>query len=103
MNMRIERWSTANAPGRSSLEYWNELLREKFIGLHVESQSSNEFTGRLSRTTLGETDAFMISASERQHVIHAADAGTLSPTGGAFILIHMRSGWLDLYNGGRTT
>ncbi|MEI9965987.1 MAG: hypothetical protein WDM92_16470 [Caulobacteraceae bacterium] len=49
----VERFSTAQMPGRARLDFWNDLAAETFKGLVVDADDPDYFHGEMVRAPLG--------------------------------------------------
>lgn len=87
-----DEWTTARVPHTRAIDYWNEVLTENVIELNVRSDVPRGFGGHIAATPLADQAAFLISARHNQHAVHAGR----TPRADHFVLIHMRSGHIDL-------
>lgn len=94
MQISGNEWTTNAVRRRKAIDYWNELLTEKVIGLDVCSDTSDGFQGRIIAQPLARQHAYMISARHNQRAIHRTDTDTCNEE--VYILIHMRSGEFHL-------
>ena len=87
-----DEWTTARVPRHRAIDYWNEVLSENVIELDVQSDVPRGFGGHIAATPLADQAAFLISARDNQHAVHQRRA----PGSDHYVLIHMRSGRIDL-------
>lgn len=85
-------WTTARVPRTQAIDYWNEVLSENVIELDVQSDVPRGFGGHIAATPLADQAAFLISARDNQRAVHTGRA----PGSDHYVLIHMRSGRIDL-------
>lgn len=93
-------WATSTVAESRSIEYWNQLLSEKVIGLDIRSDVTNGFSGRLVGTSLGDQYAYMIAAGHNQRAAHHTRTSTAVRQDEVYVLIHMRSGEFHLQTAG---
>jgi AraC-like DNA-binding protein len=53
-SIRVERYSTAAAPPKTRLAYWNELASQTFNNLVIDSEDGESFMGEMVRAPLGQ-------------------------------------------------
>lgn len=87
-----DEWTTARVPRTQAIDYWNEVLTENVIELDVQSDVPRGFGGHIAATPLADQAAFLISARHNQRAVHAGR----TPGSDHYVLIHMRSGRIDL-------
>lgn len=87
-----DEWTTARVPRTRAIDYWNEVLSENVIELDVQSDVPRGFGGHIAATPLADQAAFLISARDNQRAVHTRHA----PGSDHYVLIHMRSGRIDL-------
>ena len=88
-----DEWTTTRVPGPKAIDYWNEVLSDNVIELDVASDMASGFGGHIAASPLAGQAAFLISATHNQRAVH--DAGGRR-AGENYVLIHMRSGQMNL-------
>ncbi len=87
-----DEWTTARVPRHRAIDYWNEVLSENVIELDVQSDVARGFGGHIAATPLADQAAFLIAARHNQRAVHGEHARGSDH----YVLIHMRSGRIDL-------
>ena len=92
MQNKTNEWSTRAVDRRQAINYWNELITEKVIGLDISSDQPSGFGGRLSGVSVDHQQAYLISAEHNQRALHRVSRYSTHPSHEIYILVHMRSG-----------
>ena len=92
MQNHSNEWSTHEVDRRQAINYWNQLITEKVIGLDISSDQPAGFGGRLSGVSVDQQQAYLISAEHNQRASHQVSRYSTHPAHEIYILVHMRSG-----------
>lgn len=84
---QLETFSTVGLDGRRKLEFWNDTICDTFTPNVSDPRDPRNFTGRLSRTKVGEFRVAEVY-SDPQHVRHSR--ALVARTRAAMFFLHMQ-------------
>ena len=103
MQNEAQQWSTRAVDRRQAINYWNELITDKVIGLDISSDHPAGFGGSLSGISVDKQQAYLISAEHNQHAWHHASSYSARNVQQIYILVHMRAGEFVLRTSSKQT